>query len=240
LTENGHGGNVLGVLGGLGPLASAEFVRTIYSYGAGGPEQEFPVVLLYSDPSFPDRTECLRGASPDEVLLGRLTDALTRLCEMGASRLVICCVTAHHFLPRLPPHLRGRILSLVDLIFDAVMRSPKRRLLLCSNGSRQARIFQSHPLWEANRGRVVLPDADDQDAIHNEIIHRLKRNVKVEEVLPSVSALLSKYGVDSFIAGCTEIHLVARHLAAAGSHSFIDPLTAIAESFAPRRRAGLP
>ena len=48
--------NVLGVVGGMGPLASAEFVKTIYEYGLNRREQESPSVVLVSDPTFPDRT----------------------------------------------------------------------------------------------------------------------------------------------------------------------------------------
>ena len=48
---------VLGIVGGLGPMASAEFLKTVYEYGIGENEQDAPIVLMYSDPTFPDRTE---------------------------------------------------------------------------------------------------------------------------------------------------------------------------------------
>ena len=41
---------VLGVVGGAGPLASAEFTKTIYEFSLGEREQEAPIVLLYSIP----------------------------------------------------------------------------------------------------------------------------------------------------------------------------------------------
>ncbi|HEV2705518.1 MAG TPA: amino acid racemase [Pyrinomonadaceae bacterium] len=225
--------NVLGILGGMGPVASAEFVRTIYSFHHRGPEQDAPIVLLYSDPTFPDRTNAfLRGS--DELLLRSMSEALTRLCEMGATHLVICCVTSHYLLDRLPAALRDRIISLPDVIFDTVLRSERKHLLMCTQGTRQSGLFENHPLWEAARGRVVLPEPLDQQEIHD-LIYRLKKNVEVSELLPLVEALLAKYEVDSFIVGCTELHLVARHLAEAGSGAYmaygcLDPLTIIAES----------
>ncbi|HEY0783486.1 MAG TPA: aspartate/glutamate racemase family protein, partial [Thermoanaerobaculia bacterium] len=64
----------LGILGGMGPLASAEFVHTLYRLHLNGPEQGAPACVLLSDPSFPDRTEAiLRGESED--LTARLTAA---------------------------------------------------------------------------------------------------------------------------------------------------------------------
>ena len=50
---------ILGVVGGMGPLASAEFVKTIYEHSLGEREQASPTVLMHSDPTFPDRTQLL-------------------------------------------------------------------------------------------------------------------------------------------------------------------------------------
>ncbi len=227
--------NVLGVLGGMGPVASAEFVRTVYSFHQAGPEQGAPVVVLYSDPTFPDRTDALLKGS-DELLLKRLVEALTHLCEVGATEIVVCCVTSHYLLGRLPARLRDKITSLLDIIFAAVLRSERKHLLMCTQGTRQSGLFESHPQWESARGRVVLPEPCDQQQIH-ELIYRLKKNVTVDELLPSVEALLAKYEVDSFIVGCTELHLVTRRLAEADGRArcgYLDPLTIIAENVAQR------
>jgi aspartate racemase len=231
---------LLGVVGGLGPLASAEFLKTIYEYGlTGEPEQQAPAVLLLSDPSFPDRTQTfLRGE--DDLLLARLTAALERLCEMGATRLVICCVTMHHIVPRLPPRLRARVLSLLDVIFDSVAESRREHLLVCTNGTRRLGIFERHAQWERVRRYFVLPDERDQDAIHHDLIYRVKQNRDLDELAPLFSSLLAKYGVGSFVAGCTEIHLLAKHFARAGGAwgcpPCVDPLTIIAQAVA---RGGL-
>ena len=50
---------LLGILGGMGPLASAEFLKTIYEYGTRDLEQRSPACILYSDPTFPDRTQTI-------------------------------------------------------------------------------------------------------------------------------------------------------------------------------------
>ena len=112
------GGGALGVLGGMGPLSSAEFVRTIYEHARGAREQDDPVVFLYSDPTLPDRTEAFLGGREEQVL-APLQAALGRLVEMGAERLVVCCMTAHHVFPGLPAELRARLVSLVDVAVEA-------------------------------------------------------------------------------------------------------------------------
>jgi aspartate racemase len=219
----------LGVLGGLGPLVSAEFVKTIYEEGIRGLEQSAPRVLLYSDPTFPDRTAAfLRG--DEQPLSQQLLSALESLRGQGAARVVICCVTMHHLLPQMPPHLRALVLSLIDVAVDAVSRSEERHLLLCSTGTHRLGLFDRHPRWAEIRDRVVIPSDGDQDTIHG-LIHALKINESIDVVAPAIEALVARYDVNSFIAGCTEMHFLAkRHLRRGGGA--IDPLFLIARDCA--------
>ena len=222
--------DLLGILGGLGPLASAEFLKTIYECSPRTSEQHWPRVVMYSDPTFPDRTETLL-AGLDDLLLEPLVEALGHLERLGANRIVICCVTLHHLLPKLPPSLRTRIWSLLDVIFAKVIESEERHLLLCSSGTRQLGIFQLHPQWKAAQDFLILPDDDDQQLIHG-LIYRIKKNDDVPQLIPIIETLLSKYAVNSFIAGCTEIHLLAKHFRSTPGvireRGCIDPLSIIA------------
>jgi aspartate racemase len=228
---------VLGILGGLGPLASSEFLRTIYEHTLSQEEQCAPSVMMYSDPSFPDRTQALLNGKPD-VVLARLVQALERLEEFGASKFVVCCVTMHHLFPLLPPRFSVRLLSLIDIVFTEVLRSGRKHLLLCSSGTRQLQIFQRHEQWERSRDYFVLAAEQDQIAVH-ELIYRIKRNVDVSKLIPEIESLLAKYKVNNFVAGCTELHLVAKHLAhqsaQARSYSCIDPLMVIAKTIAEHK-----
>jgi aspartate racemase len=229
---------VLGIVGGLGPLASAEFVKTVYEYGIGDNEQDAPVVLLYSDPTFPDRTDAFL-AGDSEPLLDRLTEALQRLSDAGASRFVICCMTIHYLLPRLPSHLGARVVSLLDVIFDN-LKPPRRHLLICSNGTRKLELFQQHREWQCHKSEIVLPDDDDQNKIHRELIYPMKTRPDFSRLKLLLDKLLQRYEVDSFIAGCSEIHLLAKHVVfngnGAASYGCLDPLTIIAREWARQLR----
>jgi aspartate racemase len=222
---------ILGVVGGIGPLASAEFVKTIYERGIGEQEQDAPKVLMHSDPTFPDRTQSLL-AGDYEPLLRKLVDISDGLLRLGASRIVICCMTIHHLLPKLPVRLRSRTISLLDVIFEEVAKSPKQRLLICTTGTRKLGVFERHVRWEALKDRIVTPGEEDQRVIHDDIIYQIKRNQGVGKVAPVLESLLLKYGLDSFVSGCTEIHLLAKHVAFSGHEArfgCIDPLMIIAK-----------
>lgn len=225
MTANHVQPGALGVVGGMGPLASAEFLKTIYEIAIAGREQEAPIVFLYSDPTVPDRTQSLLNGSRT-VLLDNLVSALTRLHAMGAARTLICCVTIHSVVPQLPEDLRLRLISLLDVIYANLQRTRERHLLVCSNGTRKLGLFQEHPSWQSLRDYIVLPDDDDQDEVHK-MIYRVKQGSEVAGAVPYVETLLRKYQVNSFIAGCTEMHLLARRFA-----NCIDPLTIVAKELA--------
>jgi aspartate racemase len=225
---SGENRYTLGILGGLGPFASAEFLRTIYEYGYGQREQLLPRVVLYSDPTFPDRTETLLGGSHAE-LLERFVDALHKLCGLGVSNVVVCCVTIHYLLSELPSELREKIISLVDIIFAETIQKRQRQLLFCTHGSRKLGIFRSHRHWERAEEFIVLPDEADQQTIHA-MIYKMKSGQDIDSHVPVLDALLSKYEVDSFIAGCTEMHLLSKRVALRDRYDCIDPLISVARS----------
>jgi aspartate racemase len=202
----------------MGGLASAEFVKTVYEISGeiGLREQAAPAVLMYSDPAFPDRTEAfLRGET--QPILARLTDALELLCGMGASRAVICCMTIHYLLPELPGALRERIISLTDVLFSSVESVKKKHLVISSIGTIKLELLQRHLRWEQARKYFVFPT-------------ELNRNLVEARLF--VETLLARHRVDSFIAACSEIHLLGKQFAPSGpqqrGYGCIDPLTIIA------------
>ena len=228
-----------GILGGMGPLSSAEFLKTIYEYGpqAGAREQEAPGVVVYSDPSFPDRTSAfLAGAG--EVVRAQLVEALTLLTRLGSDRVIICCMTMHHLLPELPDELRSRVVSLLDVTYERLEESRRGHLVLCSTGTQKLRLYQRHPRWPAVEDFVVFPDADDQDQLH-ELIYELKFNRAIDETCRFVEALLKKYGTRSFVVGCSEIHMLAKHFfqdaARRDAYDCTDPFALVARDLAEGR-----
>jgi aspartate racemase len=228
-------GEVLGIVGGLGPLASAELVSTIYRCASWEREQDAPRIVMYSDPSFPDRTTAFL-AGEDDAVLRPLVAVLERLVEMGATRLVICCTTAHHLLPRLPQELRARVVSVPRVIVGQLQRAHGRYLMIGTTGTRHFRLLEREPLWERVRERVVFPRDADQEAIHG-LIYQLKRMANPAALVPVVRELVEKYGADGFIVGCSEIHILANQLfPGTGPGECIDPYLAIAASLGAARR----
>ena len=223
----------LGILGGLGPLASADFLLSIYEQNIGKTEQEAPTLVLYSDPSFPDRTEAfLQGK--EHLLVGPLQTALERLDSCDVTRLTIACITIHHLLPRLSGKIRERIISLIDITLDAVVASQRPALLLATTGTRHMRIFEKNDHWPEAVPYVVFPDDQDQQKLHQYIYRHIKANATGGPLVSFLGGLCQKYGVEQLIAGCTELHRVTREAAAEPERlqaRMIDPLMILAHNY---------
>jgi aspartate racemase len=234
--------NILGIIGGMGVVASAEFTRTLYEYNTHEVEQDSAAVILLSDPSFPDRSQSFLSGSSGE-LLDVLENKLRQLHAMHASKIILACVTLHYAIPLLPEELRRDIISLVDVALTEVIKSARKQLLFCSNGSRGARVFQSHEKWDQAKDYIVWPDEQDQALVHS-LLYQYKVRSDEQPFLPFLPKLLDKYQVDSFVAGCSELHLLTKYLA---QHHpglrFLDPLDTIArnlDSFMSQTAQGSP
>lgn len=227
--------SILGIFGGVGPLASSKFLESIYKVQSQSSniEQEYSRVFLYSDPSMPDRTEYF-GQGLKQELLAQLSQGLYKLVEMGAAKIVICCYTLHYILSDLPQDLMHRIISLPCVALAETLHLRRKSLLFCTSGTTNLKVFEKSPLWQAASEYIIKPDSDDQKLIH-QIIYMLKKNEGYEKAIEFVRDMLKKYGTDTWIAGCTEFHLLSAEFSFARDRfsdmgTVIDPLLIIANS----------
>ncbi|XRQ09028.1 aspartate/glutamate racemase family protein [Actinomadura welshii] len=229
---------VLGVLGGLGPVASADFVRTVYGHCAGEREQDFPAVVLHSDPGFDDRSPAAMD-DPQGVLLGRLAEGVAALLAQGCTHVVVACATLHHLLPRLEAGLRRRIISVVDvLVAEIAAAGPGPHLLLCSRHARAVGLYERHPLWPAVRSSVVLPTLAGNRSLHEAILD-IKVNRGHGRARRWITTEIADRRAASVVAGCSELHSVAREWPGRPPAGWIDPFDVIARAAAAHDLTGL-
>jgi len=217
---------LIGIAGGMGPLASAELLRTIYRTWLWDAEQDGPRMLLWSDPVTVDRTTAIDRGDLN-ALRSAVEHSVSGLVAAGADRVVIACVTAHHVLDRLPAAIAGRCVSLIDIIHEELGRASEPHLLLCTRGTIQAGLFER--MLAEFPGLVTLA-GEDQDALHGEI-YRLKRGHPPSQAVVFLRDLLARYRMSAFVAACTELHLVTRAMedsGQGGEFAVIDPLTVVA------------
>jgi aspartate racemase len=201
---------VVGILGGMGPLATADLYRKIIELTPAANDQEHLPVVIYADPRIPDRTDALLHDGDDPTPW--LIHGARALMEMGADFIVMPCNTAHAFLPQVQPAVDRPILSMIDAAADEIRDlypDAKTVGLLATDGTISVEIYQQAL---SHRGvDVIVPDDDVQQRCVMPAI----RAVKAGTDLTAANALLAEAAehlvarsADVLLAACTEIPVV--------------------------------
>ncbi len=220
---------MLGILGGMGPVVTAEFIKSIYEYNQFiDKEQEAPNVIVFSLPSAPDRTSSINNGNEREFIdfMQLHLENLHKLVD----RIVISCCTSHYVLPYIPEHLTNKVISLIKIVDQQLQEHHEPALLLASRGTYHKKLFHEG-CTAANR--IIYLSEKDQYSLHEMIYRVLKRGEDPLRILGDVQDLLHKYKTCSYISGCTEFHLFTKSLNLHGIDFIqaIDPLTNIAQNF---------
>ncbi|MEH0549101.1 amino acid racemase [Streptomyces sp. B21-105] len=200
---------VIGILGGMGPAATADFYAKLVATTPGSSDQDHLRTVIWSDPTIPDRTEALLGDGPDPTPW--LLDGSRVLREAGATVIAIPCNTAHAFVPRIAAHAG---LPIVHMIGEVARHLTARRPgihtvgLLATTGTVRAGLYQER--LDRFGIRLVLPDGDSQDRDVMTAVRAVKagaRDGTASEPLARAARRLTDRGAQAVIAGCTEIPL---------------------------------
>jgi aspartate racemase len=199
---------LLGVLGGMGPLATADFLRKLIELTPAACDQEHVPLIVYSVPQIPDRSSCIegRGASPLPAMLA----GLRCLKAAGAEIIAMPCNTAHYWYDPLCRQTGAEFLHIVDTVADALLRQNVAACpvgLLATTGTIRADIYGSRL---AGRGySLILPGARQQENLVMAGIRAVKagRLSQAHGLLQSAAADLAAAGARAVILGCTEIPL---------------------------------
>lgn len=211
LPHGAHRRAVVGILGGMGPLATADLYRKIILATDATTDQEHLPVVIWADPRVPDRTEALLSGGADPVPW--LVRGAQALAQLGADFIVMPCNTAHAFLEQVQPRVDKPFLSMIDAAVDAVARGlPDVRIvgLLATSGALASGIYQR--ALHARGLRAVIPDDDHQARCVMEAIRRVKAGETDSPagLLAEAGEHLAMRGAQALIAACTEIPVVLR------------------------------
>jgi aspartate racemase len=204
------GTKVIGVLGGMGPAATADFFQKLIEATPAKTDQDHLKVVIFSNPHVPDRTAAIRGDGPDP--LPELVAGAEALVRAGADFLTIPCVTVHYFFDRLQAATRIPILHLIREAATAVAAefpTLRRFGLLATTGTVESKLFEAK--FEPRGLSVFGCEPAIQDSMVMDAIYAVKRGDSLDRprrLIRQASAHLIGRGAEAIIAGCTEIPLV--------------------------------
>ena len=200
---------VLGILGGLGPMATVYFYEMLTSHTKADRDQDHIDIIISSRSTTPDRTAFITGKSGESPLPAMISEA-RRLQRAGAGIIVMPCNTAHYFYDEIR---RGISVPMLDIIGETVgfcrARGMKRAGLMATEGTVMTGSYEKRA--EGLQVEIVTPSAESQKLINEIIYDEIKRNLPADrEKFMYAAGELRKKGCETLILGCTELSLVKK------------------------------
>ena len=199
----------LGVIGGMGPMATVYFMQMVVEMTRAETDQEHIEMLIHNCPSIPDRTSYILGESrkdPGEPMaaIGR------RLAECGADVIAIPCVPANYFCRQLSAEIPVPIINSITETVRYLSGHRIRRVgLMATDGTVQSALFQK-ALAGAGIEAVLPGEAGQRDVMHL-IYQNIKATRPAElERFQRVSLELRDQGAQVILLGCTELSMIRR------------------------------
>jgi aspartate racemase len=219
----------IGILGGMGPLATADLFRKIVLFTDAACDNDHIRVYIDDNPSIPDRTAAILSGEADP--LPAMTDSLRKLEACGADCVIMPCNTAHYFLPRLQALTGLPFLSMLEAAAKAcrIQFPGKTAAILATRGTLAAELYQT--ALTAENVPFLVPSASEQDALMEVIYDGVKAGAAPKDyraAMEGVLAALTARGADYFILGCTELPLAFQSLAL--DAAAVDPTVELAKA----------
>ena len=219
----------IGILGGMGPLATADLYRKIIERTRADRDSEHIRVYIDGNAAIPDRTAAILHGGEDPV--PEMLSALRHLEACGADCIIMPCNTAHYFLPRLREQTALPILDM-QRITAAVCRERfpgKTAAILATDGTVQSGLYDR--ALDAEGVRWIHPGESEQKSLMHLIYGVVKASRPMEPEKEHWDAILDTLrgqGADLFILGCTELPVLAGVLPSEGP--FLDPTDELAKA----------
>lgn len=151
---------VIGVVGGMGPAATGQFLVHLAEELTAEHDQDHPRVIVLSDTKVPDRTTAIARGDPGPADVLRVD--LHRAIDLGASVLAVPCNTAHYFLTRLVQGLPVPLVNIVEAtLAEARRRSPEGVWLTGTAGTLASGLYQTAAARTGYRVHVPGPTEVD-------------------------------------------------------------------------------
>lgn len=199
----------LGVIGGLGPMATAYYLELVIRMTDAKRDQEHPEIIVMNVPSIPDRTAYILGKSEENPLIP-MVELGKQMKALGATVIATPCITAHYFHEALQngiglPMIHA-IRSTAELLRDGGIR---RVGLMATDGTVRSGIFQQK--IEDCGMETVLPSEEAQKGVMTLIYDQVKAGLKPDmDLFASIRDDLRDSGAEVIVLGCTELSLLKK------------------------------
>ena len=197
---------ILGVLGGMGPAAAAEFLRILARDCPAENDSMHPKIIMLSDPDIPDRSDGLMGIGKDPS--EKLEADLKQLIKYGADLLAVPCNTAHYFIDRFRNNLKVPLIHIVEATVEAAkeLSAGNCSWLLATDGTQKSLIYPA--CAEKLSYHFLRPSPEQQERVQKVV--RLVKAGKLSESGEEIKGVINELWSERHVPvtmGCTELPL---------------------------------
>ena len=119
--------NVIGIVGGMGSYATADFFRRIIDAFPAEKEWDRPRILIDNYCTMPSRVRAILYNEHRDELISDLSTSARNLLNVGAERIIFACNTSHVFIPEVinnVPECEGRIIHIIESCAEEIRNLP--------------------------------------------------------------------------------------------------------------------
>lgn len=197
-------GKILGIIGGMGPLATVDLFQKIVIMTDASGDTEHIRIIIDNNTKIPDRTMAILEGGLDPLPM--LIQSARLLESAGAEILLIACNTAHYYYDDMVKAVRVPILHMP---FESAVRAKSEGLskicILATKGTHETGIYQKQ--FDKIGIEHMKPD-DEGQRIVSSLIYDIVKAGAFERSIGDFARLLSgleAVGAEAFILGCTEL-----------------------------------
>jgi len=198
--------NKIGVLGGMGPAATADFLTKLVQLTPATCDQEHLPVVVANLPHVPDRSRAILGLGSDP--LPAMFASIDLLVNAGCGVIAVPCNTSHHWHSDFSKHSPIPVLHIAQACVEAVGRA-STTAILGTRGCLQSGFYQR--TIAEHGGLCYVPDAQTVQPLVDATIASVKGGDLPggARYLEQVLRILVDKGVNAAVLACTELPLAA-------------------------------
>jgi aspartate racemase len=202
----------VGILGGMGPLATALFFRKLIEATPAKKDWDHLHVIIDNDPQIPSRTRHFLYKEDSPV--PRMIADCRKLEAYPVDFIVIPCNSASYFLPEIQPHITVPILNIMETTARGLaVNHPGVRRVAVLGGA----ITYHHRTYQPFLQQLGLIHVQHSQTVQNQV-ESLIEQIKINDIGPAIlqkikctiTQLQEKDAVEAVILGCTEFGYIAQ------------------------------
>ena len=195
----------LGVIGGMGPLATVKFYdKVVLNTDAHNDNEHIDLVVL-NHSTMPDRTRCIIEKK-DLEFLNVIKKDLEILDNIGVDVVAIPCNTSHYFYDEFSKYTNLKIINMIEeTILEIKRRGVKQVAVFGTIGTLNSKVYDKY----AQKYGIEVKElsTDDKNSVMD-IIYNIKEtnNLENKEFIEILNKYCDKDTIG--IIACTELSLL--------------------------------